>query len=374
MRISRKRKGLVRGVPSAVFLSALFHFVLLVIAGGFVVFTVVTKGGKKFTPPAPVERQKMDLKKPRVKVKKTVKPRASSRITAKNVRQSMPEIALPEVSSFGNGLTGGIGGFEMMPDPQELSMFGGTKSIAVGNDFEGTFYSLEYDRRGKDLDMDDIRYIKKLRQFVDSGWNPNVFAPYYRSPRKLYATQIMIPPISSEFGPSQFGMGFGPSFDPIHWCIHYKGKFASKTDGRFRFCGLGDDTLLVRVNGNVVLNAGWGGPTHYYQTVSEFRNSSPDDRKYLLGTGQMYVGDWVELKAHEPNDIEILIGETPGGIYTAMLMIQQEGVKYPRNQGGGPILPVFKTAEIPEQVIKQIQYTLIEGEADLYSDLMFNVN
>ena len=38
-----------------------------------------------------------------------------------------------------------------------------------------------------------------------------------------------------------------------------------------------------------------------------------------------------------------------------------------------PILPVFKTAEIPERVKEKIKYTLIPGEADLDSDLMFNV-
>ncbi len=38
--------------------------------------------------------------------------------------------------------------FEMMPDISEMSLLGDQKSAAVGNDFEGTFYSLRYDRRG----------------------------------------------------------------------------------------------------------------------------------------------------------------------------------------------------------------------------------
>jgi hypothetical protein len=118
----QKPRGLIKGVPSAVLLSAAIHFILLFIAGSFVVFSVLKKEEKKFVPPKPIERPKMDLKKPRVKVQKSAKPRATQRIVTKGVQQSMPDIQLPEVSGMSAGLGGGVGGFEMMPDPAEVSL------------------------------------------------------------------------------------------------------------------------------------------------------------------------------------------------------------------------------------------------------------
>ncbi len=177
-------------------LSALIHGGLLFAAGVFVVFQIVDKKEAQFVPPAKIERPKMKLKKPRVKVKKTSKPRSTSRIVSKNVA-SMPDIQLPDISSAGSGLSGGVGGYELVPDVAEMSLFGGSSSVAVGNDFEGTFYSLRYDRRGKETSVNDPEYMNTIRRFTDLGWNPYVFAPYYRAPQKLYTTQIFIPTISS---------------------------------------------------------------------------------------------------------------------------------------------------------------------------------
>jgi hypothetical protein len=50
-----------------------------------------------------------------------------------------------------------------------------------------------------------------------------------------------------------------------------------------------------------------------------------------------------------------------------------QGVEYPKNQEGGPILPVFKMAPIPEQMIDLIKYHSIEGDFDLEGGPIFNV-
>ena len=147
-RILKSTKGLTRGTSSAVLFSVAIHGALLLAAGGMVVFTVIQKQEKKFEPPPPVERPKMELKKPKVKVKKQAKPKSSQRIVSKSV-QSMTDIQLPDTSGMTEGLSGGIGGFEMMPDPSEITLLGGGRSVSVGNDFEGTLYSLVLNRAGK---------------------------------------------------------------------------------------------------------------------------------------------------------------------------------------------------------------------------------
>ncbi|MBT8041671.1 MAG: hypothetical protein KJN98_00720 [Pontiella sp.] len=367
-RESRKRKGLVKGAPTAVILTAAIHLALLAVAGGLVVFTAIKKAEKKFVPPPPVDRPKMDLKKPRVKTKKASKPRATQRITSKSVA-SMPDIQLPDISSAGSGLGGGVGGYELVPDTSGMSVFGGSRSVAVGNDFEGTFYSLRYDRRGKETSVDDPEYKNTIRRFVEVGWNPYVFAPFYRSAQKLYTTQIFIPTISSEFGPANFGIPAGPEFDPYLWCVHYKGKIMRKEGGRYRFWGFGDDVLLVRVNGEVVLNASWGD---FRTEVCDWERQE-DDYKYFIGHAQAAVGKWFELEPGVPVEMEVLFGEIPGGQFCAYLVVEDADEDYAENEQGMPILPVFKTAEIPDRIKDKIKYTLIPGEADLDSDLMFNI-
>ena len=116
-RIDRYRK-IGKGTPSAVLLSIVIHAALFLLAGMLVVFTVVKKEEKKFEPPKAVERPKMKLKKPKVKIRKTSRPKPTTRIVTMVNRARMPEIQLPELSGMGDGLEGGggVGGFDMMPD------------------------------------------------------------------------------------------------------------------------------------------------------------------------------------------------------------------------------------------------------------------
>lgn len=359
----------IRGQSTAVLLSVALHALIVLLASVFVVFNIVKKEEKKFEPPPPVERPKMKLKKPRVKMKKQTQPRVSQRIVAKTV-VNMPDIQLPDVSGVGTGMGTGIDGYELMPDMDSLSIFGGAKSLATGNEFEGVFYSLAYDRQGNDTAVTETTYPQIMRKFVESGWNPYVFAPYYRSAQKLYTTQIFIPTTYSEFGPSAFGIQDGPDFDPYLWCVHYKGKIAHDEGGTFRFWGLGDDVLIVRVNGEIVLDASYNA---WRGEMTDWKPTSDQDWKYFIGHAVAAVGTTFELEAGEPVEMEVLIGEIPGERFCAYLLIEDESVDYDENRDGMPVLPVFKTAEIPDRVKDKIKYTLIPGEGDLDAELKFNV-
>jgi hypothetical protein len=242
--------------------------------------------------------------------------------------------------------------------------------MSASNDFEGTFYSLAYERDGGRSDESNDTYLDVILRFVESGWSPHVFTPYYRGPQKLYTSQIFIPSGSSEFGPSFFGVPSGPDFDPYLWCVHYKGKIMRKEGGRFRFRGFGDDLLLVRVNGELVFNGSHG---HHRDDVADWEPNSEENWAYSIGSGLNAVGHWFELEPGVPVVMEVLIGEKPGGTFCAYLLVQEEGVEYAENREGMPVLPVFKTAEIPKVIKDKILYTLIPGEGDLESDLMFNV-
>ena len=366
-KLFKKTEGLIKGTSSAVLLSAAIHAGIFLAAGGFVVFTVIQKQEKKFAPPPPVERPKMELKKPKVKVRKKPKPKASHRIVSKNV-QTMTDIQLPELSSMGDGLSGGIGGFELLPDLADISLLGGKHTTAIGNDFEGIFYALCLDRRGKKNEVSIGSYARVMRTFFDSGWNPRSLSMYYRWPQKLYTTFIYVPTIGFEHVPRSFGIP--GEINTAQWMVHYKGRIMSKEGGRFRFWGRGNHVLACKVDG---VEVGFLGIPTVADLVTEWRSPSEENAKYFTGKLTMAVGDWFELEPGMPVDMEVVIGDHNGADTQAALRIQKYGEFYNKNRDGGPILPVFKTAEIPEHLKDEIRYLTIAGDQDLDSELMFNV-
>lgn len=377
-RLLKKTKGLIKGTPTAVLVSVLIHLVVFFMAGTLVVFSVIKKQEKKFVPPPKVERPKMDLKKPRVKVKEAARPRPTQRITAQSVT-GMENIELPEVFDRGEtGLGAGIGGFEMIPDASEMSLFGGTRSLSIGNDFEGTFYSFELNRRGEFSPINRHGVNEVVKRFIESDWNTRVFAPYYRSPQKLYTTCLMIPPVVSELGPEQFGVNLGEGVSPAFWMIHYKGKIAHEEGGRFRLWGAGDNYIIVRVNKKIVLQASFRnsrpGIVGFNHALAEWAPTDERTDEFRFGIGRVTIGEWFELEPGVPVEMELLFGDYRGGWFEAMVNVEKEGVDYDKNREGMPILPAFKTAEIPEPLKEQMKFLLIPGETDLDSDLMFNIH
>lgn len=74
---------------------------------------------------------------------------------------------------------------------------------------------------------------------------------------------------------------------------------------------------------------------------------------------RMVIGDWVDLRKGQLVNIDILIGELPGGDFTGRLLIEQQGKEYEmaRSDAGlRPVLPIFKTVEIDNQeMIKMME-------------------
>ena len=359
-RSTEKKTKVVRGVPSAVVLSILIHAALFLLAGMLVVFTVVKKEEQKFVPPKAVDRPKMKLKKPKVKVKKSAKPKQTTRIVTKMNRASMPDIQIPEMSGMGGGLNEGFGGFDLMPDLDGVTVFGSV--LTVGNDFVGTFYDLKRDQGGRGIfSMDPGVFATTLRKFVRAGWKAADLSRYYRSTRNLYATTFTVPSVLSVLAPEAFGE---PDTVGYCWMAHYKGLLvcpASHTNGiAFRFWGAGDNVLVVRVDGKVVLsacNGGWGEPT----IADPWQSRSADTFKYTMGHEQAVVGDWITLEPGLPLDMEVMLGESLGGAFCAVLAVEERGVEYPKGPRGNPILPIFKTAAPSLDLVETIH-------ADLFPD------
>ncbi|MEI6891460.1 MAG: SHD1 domain-containing protein [Pontiella sp.] len=363
----KKKQTINKGAPSGFVISLMVHAAAFALAGLLVVFTVHQKEEKTFVPPKPVDRPKMKLKKPQVKVKKSAKPKSTTRIVTKVKRASMPDIQLPEMSGMGAGIVGDIGGFKMIPDLKEMTVFGGAQTI--GNDFEGTFYDLKRTRSGNNRAMDTTAYADALTKFCRSGWKASALAQYFQSPKKLYSTSICIPHVPSTLAPFSFGE---PDTIATQWAVVYRGKLVHYKDIKFRFWGHADDVMSVRVDGKIVLDASWESNGYGARLISgKWVSSATKNRQWYLGNNRAWGGDWIELKAGVPLDMEVLIGEQPGGNFCAMLLVEEEGVKYETNPQNQDLLPIFRTAPTTHAMADAIMEHLVEGEADVLGGPIF---
>ncbi len=357
--LQRGTKGTAKGAPSGLVISLLVHAGAFVLAGMLVVFTVTQKEEKKFVPPKPVDRPKMKLKKPKVKVRKSARPKQTQRIVTKVQRADMPDIQLPEMSGMSEGMVGDIGGFELLPEIEGLTLLGSGQTI--GNDFEGTFYDLKRSRSGSPLTMSSDEAHAQFKEFLEKGWKKSVLARYYQSPRKIYTTTFMVPPVRANLAPEIFN----EETEGWAWCIYFEGELVSSKDIKFRFWGNGLQLMAVRVDREIVLlscfekDSNYGAQAYYGHI---WQSDAAENRQYPLGLFKSHVGDWIELKANEPRKMEVIYGIGGGGIFNAMLCVEVEGEEYPRSPYlGGPILPIFKTAPMSRDLQEVIGAELYPG-------------
>ncbi len=128
---------------------------------------------------------------------------------------------------------------------------------------------------------------------------------------------------------------------PSRWIVHYKGNVSPPETGTYHFVGVCDDILVVRINGQVVLDSGslspsGHQPTRYYDFDGE---GKPDG--WFKGCGE---GSPVNMEAGKPYPIDVVIGEFPGGEFKAWLLVRKEGAEYKKDSKGNPILPLFRLA------------------------------
>lgn len=359
-----KAQGVNKGAPSGFVISLVVHAGAFMLAGMLVVFNVVNKEEKQFVPPAPVDRPKMKLRKPKLKVKKNTKPKVTNRIVTKVKRASMPDIQLPEMSGMTSGIDGNLSGFEIMPNLDDISVFGAGQSI--GNDFVGQVYHLRYDRRGgKISSMDLDPFLDIVRNYARSGFKKSKLNRYYRSPKKLFTTHFIVPQVPSRMAPGLFGE---PDKEGDCFFVNYSGKLVYHEDIRFRFWGSGDAYINVFVDGEHVLLNGW---EDRLAVLDYWQSSDSDTDKYSCVGMRMAVGDWIELKAGVPKDMEIFFGEWGGGIMSAALLVEVEGVEYPESNQQGPLLPAFKTEEFTRDQLEEIYKYLPLGELSLTNGPVF---
>ncbi len=247
--------------------------------------------------------------------------------------------ALSKAAGSGNLTTGlgtGLGG---MGTGLGKGRFFGAKQMSKTGSLTGRFYDLKQTRSRKPSGVSPEEYHRIFRKFVHDDWNPSILNEYFHSSKALYATQIMIPNMPADERPKAFELE--KEVQPSRWLVHYTARVSPSDSGTYHFVGAGDDVMVVRFNGKVVLDRCW------YQQDQEWQ----PEKNYQYGWSGIpngfARGDAIEVKAGEWYDLEILIGEQPGGLVFACLLMEKDGEEYPHDPKGNPILPIFRVADVP---------------------------
>ncbi len=222
--------------------------------------------------------------------------------------------------------------------------FGGSGKAGSGF-LEGTYYDFKFFENGKPSGLGEGGLIELLGRFANS-WDASILAPYYRAPRKLYATRIVMPVMEAEDAPKAFKVNKPGSY----WAVHYKGKVEAPEAGTYRFVGLADDFLLVRFGGRLVLDASIGevapaGRDGDLRLFAPFFKEGKHDEVYRNIIRGHRAGKTFEVRKGGVYDIEIVVGENPGGEFYAFLFMERVGANYAKDPQGQPIVPFFEMIE-----------------------------
>ena len=343
-------------------LSIGIHAVILLVGGYLVVSQIAEE--RKISFGGGDRRQQPEVQhKVRAKPRAATAPTTNKRITTTS---SIAKVSLPDMpnvqmnvgptiaasmGSGGFGAVGNLGGGNMAQGKgsalSKITFFGLRGGGGENTGLIGTFYDLKQTPQRKPTKMasspdekgvqygnkQNTEYVEALRRFCNN-WNPVLLEEYFKAPQKLSTTQIFVPTMSADEAPKAFGVE--KECEGRRWLIHYKGEVVPPQSGRFRFRGRGDDVLMVRWDGQTVLDANWPG---LQPAIHPKINTAPEPQSNLFPGGK-----WINMKKGIPVKIEILIGEQPGGQFKVFLCLEEEKGSYPNGYPlfqlkAAPILP-----------------------------------
>jgi len=248
--------------------------------------------------------------------------------------------AIPTVMSGVNGVMGtGMGsGTGTGSGGGDTTLFGAPNGAGL----QGDFYDFKQTSDRKPTDMTESQYLDLLAHYLRQEWNDELFEPYYKSKSSIYSLVFAISTRSSEDAPKAFGLE--KEVEPGLWVIHYHGKVIAPHEGEYRLSGFGDNILVVKINGGLVLDAGWDPLTKQGNLHEALPFTFPS---YVPGAGHdnhdahLKIGPAFHLDALGPVDMDVLIGDC-GGVCNFCLLIQKVGNPYESTSDKTPILPYFQ--------------------------------
>ena len=335
-------------------LSILLHAVLVVIAVIWVVSTITDTSAKKDPntfatgsgggnggPKAKEYKTKLQPKNVKALTK------TNSRITSKNANASMAISSLPSMTNplatagaigggsskgFGGGSGGGIGsgkGAGVGGGRNFVSLFGMKSNGMTAGGLLGTLYDLKQTSGRQPTAMMDGKtgippYRAAVRDFLESGWSPGKLQKFFKSPDMLISGQLFITGRSANDAPKAFEVE--KLMKPSRWVVHYRCYVEVPNSLPFRFVGSGDDFLIVRWNRKIALDDGY--ETYFAGRDGNYRDFGVKvSKEYKVdrrpgGLHRLKAGPWIQVTKGTKVPVEVLMGETPGGVFDCYLAIE----------------------------------------------------
>jgi hypothetical protein len=201
----------------------------------------------------------------------------------------------------------------------------------------GIFYDLKQTPDHKPSNVDPETYTTIIDDFLSQGWDDTVLNRYYRVSRPLHTTQLFVPTLNADMAPQAFGVQ--KYVEGTRWVALYKGQVSPPEPGTYRFWGIADDIMAVAVNGKTVLV---GQRPDMKLPKTNWQASERDGAH--AGDGELRPGDWITIKAGDIIDLDIMVGDRPGGVFNVFMMVEKQGGTYESDHRGHPILPIFQVA------------------------------
>jgi hypothetical protein len=201
----------------------------------------------------------------------------------------------------------------------------------------GVMYDLKQTPTRQPTIINADTYWNVLDEFLTKHWDEAVFNRYYRVSRPIFTTQIFISNMSADNAPKAFGAE--KTVQPSLWVIHYKAQVSAPSAGTYRFWGEADDALAVAVNGQTELVAFLTDPVLKNGWKEKSPRGGPGGERIPLD-----CGDWFTLGQDEIMDLDVIIGERPGGSFNAFLLVEKKGETYRMGTNGFPVYPIFQIA------------------------------
>ncbi len=243
-------------------------------------------------------------------------------------------------SGFGTG--GGAGGLGRLGG----SVFGYTQGLAT--DMQGTFWDLKQNREARGNGMDNGKYTAEVEKFLGGSWSESEMREFFKAPKSLYLTHLAIPDCPAEAAPAAYGVA--DKVQAKMWLAYYDGFIEAPEAGQWRFIGMGDDVLVVKLGSRIVLDASW-----LPWKPSGWKGSGDkENRKWPLGNNTAEIGNWFTLEPGKPVRLQITVGERPGGRFCQFLCIEKKGQEPPRAANGRPTWDLFKIDELSEEEKKML--------------------
>lgn len=307
------------------------------------------KGGAPTTNPS---KRAMEHKVSMAKKKNSMSaPAQAKRITT----SGLSKIALPDMPSMptattvtankmagmggvgvGVGPAGGMGGGGMGAGGGGAIPFFGFRG-GKGGGLTGTFYDLKQTKGKKPSEINAGNYTAFVKRFVHDGFRESLLEEYFKAPNALSSPQFMIPHMPADEAPKAYAVQ--GQVKPAQWLALYKGKVSPPKDGTYHFVGSADDVLLVRFGGKLVLDGSWE-PSSDLKPEGIYKDGYGN-----FPRGGFIKGEAVQARADQWYDMEVAIGERPGGFFFACLLIEEKGATYQRDGQGDPVLPLFRLAD-----------------------------